>query len=87
MAYIQDYLLEEIRRQLPYPTESEAREKHGELTRRRKELLEEIGAHESALREAKESRDRTAGGLKALRDALPDLEIYVKREAGVARGA
>ncbi len=63
--------VEELRKQLPYPTEAEANAKSAALKREREELLEELGAHEAALNAAKEALDRTAGGLNTLYDALP----------------
>ncbi|MBR4691528.1 MAG: SMC family ATPase, partial [Oscillospiraceae bacterium] len=66
-----DSAVQEIRRQLPFPAESEARGKLAALTQEREALLGEIGVHERALQAAKEALDRTSGGLKTLRDALP----------------
>ncbi len=73
--------VEEIRRQLPYPTEAEARARHAELMRDRLALLSQIDAHEKALSAAKEALDRTKGGLRTLYDALPEQ----KRAAETAK--
>ncbi len=64
--------VEEIRKQLPFPAEEEAKTALAALTKERGTLLSEIEAHEKALQTAKEALDRTAGGLKTLRDALPE---------------
>ena len=66
---------EEIRRQLPYPTEAEAAARLAELREERRRIRAEIDAHEAALRAAKEALDRTAGGLKTLCLALPEQQL------------
>lgn len=62
--------VEEIKKQLPYPTEAEAKEMFASLTQEQETLLAEINAHEAAQKASKEALDLTAGGLKTLRDAL-----------------
>ena len=79
--------VEEIKKQLPYPTEEEAGEKLAALKRRREELLAEIGAHEAALNATKEALDRTAGGLNTLYDALPGQQRAAERAEALLKQA
>ena len=79
--------VEEIRKGLPYPSEAEAGAALDALTRERTALLAEIDAHEKALRAAKEALDRTAGGLKTLRDALPGQTEAAERARELLRQA
>ena len=71
--------VEEIRKQLPYPTEEEAKTTLAALTQEREKLLREIGALEAALKDAKEALDRTVGGLRTLYDALPGQQQMAEK--------
>ncbi len=72
---------EELRKQLPFPTEAEARASLDALKGQRRRLQSELDAHEAALRAAKEALDRTAGGLKTLQDALPGQREAAEKAA------
>ena len=75
--------VEEIKKQLPYPTEKEARAKLAALTQERNALKTELEAHETALKKAKEDLNLTEGGLKTLQNELPTQE----QAAGMAEAA
>ena len=63
--------VEEIQKQLPFPTEGEARTHLAALDREAGELTAELQEHEKALKAAKEALDTTSGGQKALQESLP----------------